>query len=285
MDKPEEELLRDRIVCGVRDNSLRQQFLSKTDLSLANCIDLCRAHEASARQVKDMAGAEKVHVVKNKSKPERITTETPRKPRDTRCERCGLYHESSPEDCPAYNALCLNYGKKGHYARKCRREEMPHDKQKWAGKRKGKVRQFQDDNDSERSEDSEESLMTLVVSPEEEVHVVGSAAARYQRQLFATMVVEGKEVKFQLDTGATCNVLPKEDVPASVKIRQTTQRLTLFSQEDMEAAGKCTVRLVNPSNGKRYKGDFVVVHKAPSSILGAKTVQQMGLISVNHEVI
>ena len=111
---------------------------------------------------------------------------------------------------------------------------------------------------------------------------MGSAAAR---QLFATMVVEGKEVKFQLDTGATCNVIRKEDVPASVKIRQTTQRLTLFSQEDMEAAGKCTVRLVNPSNRKRYKGDFVVVHKAPSSILGAKTVQQMGLISVNHEVI
>ena len=152
MDKPE-ELLRDRIVCGVRDDSLRQQFLSKTDLSLANCIDLCRAHEASARQVKDMAGAEKVHVVK-KSKPERITTETPRKPRDTRCDRCGLYHGSSPEDCPAYNALYLNCGKKGYYARKCRREEMPHDKQKWAGKSKGKVGQFQDDNDSEHSEDS-----------------------------------------------------------------------------------------------------------------------------------
>ena len=44
--------------------------------------------------------------------------------------------------------------------------------------------------------------MTLVASPEGEVHVVGSAATRYQRQLFATMVVEGKEVKFQLDTGA-----------------------------------------------------------------------------------
>ena len=53
----------------------------------------------------------------------------------------------------------------------------------------------------------------------------------------------------------------------------------------MEAAGKYTVRLVSPSNEKRYKGDFVVVHKAPSSILGTKTVQQMGLISLNHEVI
>ena len=79
--------------------------------------------------------------------------------------------------------------------------------------------------------------MTLVASPEEEVHVVGSAAARYQHQLFATMVVEGKEMKFQVDTGATCNVLSKEDVPARVKIRQARQRLTLFSQEDMEAAG------------------------------------------------
>ena len=147
----------------------------------------------------------------------------------------------SPEDFPAYNGLCLNCGKKGHYARKCRREEMPHDKQNWTGKRQGKIRQFQDDNDSEHSEDSEESLMTLVASPEEEVHVVGSAAARYQRQLFATMVVEGKEVKFQLDTGATCNVLSKENVQASVKIRPATQ-VDIFQSGGRGSCGKiyCT---------------------------------------------
>ena len=36
-----EELLRDRIVCGVKNPSLRKQLLEKKGLTLRSCVDIC----------------------------------------------------------------------------------------------------------------------------------------------------------------------------------------------------------------------------------------------------
>ena len=50
-----EEMVRDRIVCGIKDASLRQMLLMKDSLNLATCMKECRASEASQRQASDMA--------------------------------------------------------------------------------------------------------------------------------------------------------------------------------------------------------------------------------------
>ena len=46
----EEELLRDRIVCGITDGTVtvRRQLLQKKALRLSICIDTCRESEATA---------------------------------------------------------------------------------------------------------------------------------------------------------------------------------------------------------------------------------------------
>ena len=45
-----EELLRDHIVCGVKNPSLREQLLEKKGLTLCSCVDMCRANEVTAKQ-------------------------------------------------------------------------------------------------------------------------------------------------------------------------------------------------------------------------------------------
>lgn len=62
----EGELLRDRIVCGVRDNALRRQLLQKKNLTLQGCADMWRASEATALQLRVMGGEEGVHSVHGK---------------------------------------------------------------------------------------------------------------------------------------------------------------------------------------------------------------------------
>ena len=42
------------------------------------------------------------------------------------------------------------------------------------------------------------------------------------------MKVEGRSVKFQLDTGVTCNILSQSDLPPHVTIQPTQQKLSLF---------------------------------------------------------
>ena len=41
----EDELLRDRIVCGIHDSKLREKLLQVDDLTLSKCIDICNITE------------------------------------------------------------------------------------------------------------------------------------------------------------------------------------------------------------------------------------------------
>jgi len=51
-----DELIRDRIVCGVRDNSMRKKLLQVPELTLDKCLDICRSAEATSTQLEAMTG-------------------------------------------------------------------------------------------------------------------------------------------------------------------------------------------------------------------------------------
>ena len=47
-----DEIIRDRILCGVRDNSLRKKLLHVPELTLERCIDMCRSDKLEAMSAK-----------------------------------------------------------------------------------------------------------------------------------------------------------------------------------------------------------------------------------------
>ncbi|XP_056017509.1 uncharacterized protein K02A2.6-like [Ostrea edulis] len=53
-----DELIRDRIVCGIQDEACRARLLRESDLTLAKAIDVCRAQEMSTKQLKSLKGSE-----------------------------------------------------------------------------------------------------------------------------------------------------------------------------------------------------------------------------------
>ena len=48
-----DDLIRDRIVCGVRDNGIRRKLFKESGLSLPKCVDICRTNEVTTAQLKD----------------------------------------------------------------------------------------------------------------------------------------------------------------------------------------------------------------------------------------
>ena len=48
-----EEMIRDRLVCGISDNALRKKLLQESQLTLEKCMDYCRAAEAANSQLKE----------------------------------------------------------------------------------------------------------------------------------------------------------------------------------------------------------------------------------------
>ena len=54
----ENDLIRDRIVMGIRDNTTRKKLLQVAKLSLSQCIDVCRSYEKTSQQLESMKSNE-----------------------------------------------------------------------------------------------------------------------------------------------------------------------------------------------------------------------------------
>ena len=277
----ESELLRDRIVCCIRDSSLRKQLLQKKTLTLTSCVDTCRASEVATQQIQSMSAEQEIHgvsqtVARSVKKP-LAKAVTPLGD----CRYCGLKHGRGRGKCPAFGKTCMTCGKPNHFSRVCQSVSSR------AKTTTEKVRSV--DNAAEGSSDSsdgEQQLMTVTLTPDEET-VNRVSSSKYHRQIFATLLVKGnpRPVRFQLDTGATCNVIRKVDLPETQAIQPTTQKLSMYSQHKITPLGVCTLRVRNPKTKKKYIGEFVVVQEVQTSILGARSVQAMGLVTIAYDQI
>lgn len=163
-----------------------------------------------------------------------------------------------------------------HCARKCRQKKLT--------RHTSKVRTVYEE-ETETDSDDDQQMMTVTLTPAQEEVVNTVSGQDYKRKVFAAMEVEGRPVKFQVDTGATCNVIRRGDMAEGVVIEPTSQTLSMYSEHKMKPMGKCQLKLQNPKNKKTCKENFVVVREAPTSILGARTVQQMELVTIQYDQI
>ena len=108
-----ESLIRDRIVCGIVCDTMREKLLQETDLSLQKAIDMCRANS--------------VDYVNKKATPSGKFPPKDRKEKDNQpktssgppkaCKRCGRLH--APRKCPAFGKIFQKCKNRNHFASQC----------------------------------------------------------------------------------------------------------------------------------------------------------------------
>ena len=105
-----DERLRDQIVYGVKPNVLRKQLLQKKGLTLAECLDMCRAYEATTQQLqmKVMTGEELAHFVsKRQTKPENSRKSSDKERKQTQRTLTGQSQSTPKPECQ-YCGLNMN---------------------------------------------------------------------------------------------------------------------------------------------------------------------------------
>lgn len=112
------------------------------------------------------------------------------------CKYCDGSHDERREACPAYGETCKACGRKNHFARVCLQKGNSRSKSTHA------VTEY-----PENSDDSGESVMTLDLVPQtEQIH--GLENQVILGKIYAGMQIKGGKItRFQVDTGATCNVI------------------------------------------------------------------------------
>ena len=283
----EDSILKDRIVIGIKDDATRRKLLQTRKLDLAQAIDICRASETATKHLKEMASTAEVHKVdmrrrRSSSSPRRQEYDSDARPRsrddrsarrDSRgftketqrylkkCKYCGKEHEFRKELCSAYGKVCKKCGYKNHHASVCNSR---------GATRKQECKLVDDESDTD-------SIFA--------VHNAGPL----KRKLFANLLIQGTPIKFQLDCGATINLLPLSIAKGvfgdryKKAIRPAESILTLYDGSVLETVGMATVTVDNPKNEEKYVLDFYVTKSHNAPILGAEACQAMMFLTINYE--
>lgn len=175
-----DEMVRDRIVSGIRSDALRVRMLRDPKLTLSDAVTLCRATELSQRQAKDISSQSenKVQYVKKKHHKEQKTK------KKESCYCCGgPQHPRS--QCPAKDATCNDCGRKGHFKSVCR-----------TGKKKKAIHEVVED-----FEDQEYDMVNLGTN------FIGAVYSGNGKKWYEEISVDSTSLSFKIDTGADVNTI------------------------------------------------------------------------------
>ena len=112
-----EDMLCDRLVCGLAERRVQQRLLAEGDLTFDKALKIAQAMELAERDARDLqqAGAHsRAGVHRLAQTPVASSQDKSTKP----CYRCGGRHD--PSQCRFRDAVCHACGKKGHIKRACR---------------------------------------------------------------------------------------------------------------------------------------------------------------------
>ena len=253
-----DELLRDRLVFGIRDARTRERLLREPALTLKRTDELCHAAESMVSQLKLVEEGQNSGV--NALAP--VTSTKNAQDRTQDCPNCGRQHDNRRRElCPAFGKTCRKCQKRNHFAIKCRSQRG-----------NSRVRAVDEREEQEEDEDSEAFPLQL------QVHSLDDS------QLVTLLMESGSYVRFQVDTGAQCNVLPLDTYKKATgdvsleRVMPTNTRVTAYGGVALPVAG--TVVLKVWREGSKYRLDCKLVDSPKTRpLLGRKACLGMKIIT------
>lgn len=265
-----DEMIRDRIVVGLRDSALAEKLQLEADLTLEKAVTSARQRESVKKQQKVVRadeGSLNVDTVrfmqtfgkKDKLVENKPTLKQPRKLNPVtgseRCTRCGKSSHFGRQQCPAREATCRKCHRRGHFQVMCRTKSV-------------KVVSTEDSEDDAfvGTVEESESLMIPTVS-------MGA------KPWTVTISLNKFPVEFQIDTGADVSVIPQELYKKlkAPPLYSTTKSLIGPSQDTLQVCGHFTGTLEH--KGSIAKEVIYVVKGLRKALIGRPAITMLQLVS------
>ena len=194
-----DSLIRDRLILGIKNDRVRKKLLEQKDLTLDKALDILRTAELAEIRASEISTEEaNVNRVKpRKTKSPNSRTENNKSPmqtmvkqqippfkpkakgalckisatpvRSSECKFCGTAHEMKKSACPAVGKKRITWDKEGHFTKKIGYSSVNH---------------VEDCEIFSHKPSSKSAYVTVLLNNE-------------------------TEVQLQIDTGASCNILPQ----------------------------------------------------------------------------
>ena len=103
-----------------------------------------------------------------------------------------------------------------------------------------------------------------------------------ERAVFAEMLIKRQPVRFQIDCGASANILPLKYAEGE-ELAPCSQTLVMWNGTRVKPVGTCAMLVVNPKNSEKFKVRFLVVKENLTPLLGLNTTEKMKLLTIHKE--
>lgn len=262
-----DELIRDRLVVGVRNKKLSENLQLESNLDLPKAVNIARNHSNVKKQQKELnlqERSQEVSYINKQAKPQRKAKPSTSS-KIMSCEKCGrntcFSLTNTNKACPAEKSKCDSCGRFGHYRYVCTKNEK-------RDKRVHAIEQEEGDSSSE-----EVAFLGMVKTRGEE-----------DKRWTAEIYVNKRKITFLLDTGAPVNVIPLDlfDKLFSRKMLKSSDRkLSGPSGERLEIKGMCVVKF--KYGREKYEDNLYVIAKARSPLLSLRLCEGLRIIQrINH---
>ena len=240
-------------------------------MAMEKTISICQAFEQSAshvKEIRDSCSQGKVtapRIQKVRKASSKTKTSTQKQNRDHRakvektsnysqktvkdCDFCGGTHEKSKFKCPAYSKTCEGCKGRNHFKTKCK-----------------KIQSVAVDNNTD-----------------DEHYWLSAIQSGLKHEVSAIMKVNDIDVKFQLDSAADVNTICQKFVHRH-QVQPTNIKLKMWNKSDLTPLGEVNLDVTNVRTGETTEVHFVVFPNGLNCLLGLKTIQQMGLVTINSSL-
>lgn len=274
-----DEMLRDRLVCGINETKTQQRLLSEPQLTFAKALEIAQAMEAavdganeithssdSGKEFRMIPAPDSVNVVgRRESGRDEISTPV-KSTHNKRCYRCGGPH--TPNVCKFKYEKCFGCQKTGHVSKMCqqRNQAVTH---RNARQKQNKTHVLSGDE----CESDLDCLFTLRSSVP---------------PLYVDVQVNGCMLTFQVDTGASRTVINKQLFTRHINspLKKTTRSLRTYTGEAVNIFGEADVEVSHED--KTVTLPLLVVGGNGPSLLGRDWLKHLNIdLSIfnidNHE--
>ena len=259
-----DELIRDRIVVGIRDGKLSERMQLDAGLTLKSAMDKVRQSESVRKQqgvlrnaATSVSGAAEVAKVTKRVntqkkypgrggfKPHSFKSDYSPKGKsgpDSKCKNCGRTHE--PKSCPAWGRECHFCKKKGHFKQFCRIKNSVHA--------------------VESSEDAEVCFLDAVTTDSD------------ARSWHSDVSIGNHVMTWKIDTGADVTCLPlKSYCERYGKLQKPAKILTAAGGSKLDRVGMFRTKL--EKNHRSVVTDVYVIRDLETPLLGDAAIRKLNL--------
>ena len=273
------DMLRDRLVCGITNSQLQKRLLSEPDLTFKKALSLAQALESSEQgsqylqQQQQKHAPNQVNKLDHRRRPPPPAAAIPGKP----CYRCGGPHSSAR--CCFKEASCHLCKKTGHIAKMCCSSQTSSQKQtakqEATSPQQKNYRQNNSTHQVERGRSS--SPEDLTDNPYELFNLQGTSGKPYSIKI----QVNQTELQMEIDTGAALSLISEKTFKTQwssknqPKLNSSKVKLQTYTKERIDVLGSITVEVTYKGQNKSLP--LLVVGGEGPSLLGRDWLTELKL--------